>query len=351
MRKCTLVILVLIFIISCKKKEEKIVLQPSFENVVIDTLLEDNISIRALTIDDNKVWYAGSSGKYGWVSLTNDKDFNGVIGKDSTLPEFRAIAQTKNYIFILNVGSPAMLYKITKDGKTVHNVYTETGEKVFYDSMQFYNDNEGMAMGDPTDDCLSVLKTTDGGEIWTKLSCDILPKVADGEAAFAASNTNLIIRGNDTWIVSGGKKSRVFYSGDKGKTWEVYNTPIVQGSEMTGIFSADFYNNKIGFAVGGDYEHLDNNSGNKILTTDGGKTWKLAGDGSGFGYASCVQFIPNSYGNELITCGPSGIYYSYNRGENWKKIHHDTSLHTLCFIDNKTVVAAGQNKIIRLRLQ
>ncbi len=349
MKKYALLVLLLILFVSCK--EEKKELKPSFETVAVDTLLQDKISIRALTTNSNKVWYAGSGGKYGWVSLTDDKSFNGVIGKDPIPYEFRAIAQTDDNIFILNVASPAMLYKITKDGKTVQNVYTETGEKVFYDSMQFYNNNEGMAMGDPTDGCLSVIKTTDGGETWTKLSCDIMPKVEEGEAAFAASNTNLIIKGNDTWIVSGGKKSRVFYSADKGDAWKVYNTPIVQGSEMTGIFSADFYNDKIGFAVGGDYEHLDKNSGNKMLTTDGGKTWELVGEGSGFGYASCVQFLPDSDGDELITCGPSGVYYSYDRGENWKKIHDDTSLHTLRFVDDKTVVAAGQNKIIRLRLQ
>jgi hypothetical protein len=41
-----------------------------------------------------------------------------------------------------------------------------------------------------------------------------------------------------------GIKSRVFYSGDKGKTWKVYETPIIQGDVMTGIFTVDFYNKK-----------------------------------------------------------------------------------------------------------
>ncbi|KAF2518757.1 oxidoreductase [Flavobacterium salilacus subsp. salilacus] len=351
MKKYILVAVLLTFIISCKKEEEKKEMKPSFETVSIDTLLQDKISIRALTIDGDKAWYAGSNGKYGWVSLSGGKNFNGVISTDTILPEFRAIAQTKSDVFILNVGSPAVLYKITKDGKTVRKVYEESGEKVFYDSMQFYNDNEGMAMGDPTDGCLSVIKTTDDGETWTKLSCDNLPKVEDGEAAFAASNTNLVVKGNNAWMVSGGKKSRLFSSSDKGKSWKVYNTPIVQGSEMTGIFSVDFYDETIGFAVGGNYEQRDKNSGNKILTTDGGKNWELIGENSGFGYASCVQFMPNSDGNELVTCGSSGVFYSYNRGQSWKKIHDDASLHTLRFVDNKTIIAAGQDRIIRLRLK
>ena len=83
-----------------------------------------------------------------------------------------------------------------------------------------------------------------------KLPDSKLPKVFEGEAHFAASNTNIVVKGNDTWIVSGGKKSRVFYSSDKGNSWKVYETPIVQGKQMTGIFTADFYDDKNGFVCG-----------------------------------------------------------------------------------------------------
>lgn len=342
-----LVLMALIF--SCKEKSKNF--KASFTTVTADTLLKDKISIRALTIDGNKVWYAGSEGKYGWVSLNGGKNFNGIISKDSLFPEFRSVAQTDTDIFILNAGSPAMLYKISKDGKRTNQVYGESGEKVFYDSMQFFNATDGIAMGDPTDGCLSVIITSDGGNTWTKISCDNLPETAEGEAAFAASNTNLIVKSNKAWMVSGGKKSRVFYSEDKGKNWKVYDTPIIQGSEMGGIFSADFYDEQIGFAVGGDYEDPDKNSGNKILTINGGKTWKLVGEGKGFGYASCIQFIPNSNGIELISAGPSGIYYSYDMGITWKKIYDSKEFHTIKFTDDKTIIAAGQGLIVRLQLK
>jgi photosystem II stability/assembly factor-like uncharacterized protein len=333
---------------SCKKEEKK-EFKASFSTVTTDTLLNEKISIRALTIDGDKAWYAGSNGKYGWVSLSGGKNFNGVAVQDTLLPEFRAIAQTKNDIFIVNVGTPALLYKISKDGKRTKLVYTETGEKVFYDSMQFLNDKEGIAIGDPTQGCLSVIKTKDGGETWQKIPCASLPAAENGEAAFAASNTNIVLKGNNSWIATGGKKSRILYSKDKGKSWSAIDTPIVQGKEMTGMFSLDFYDQEIGFAVGGDHGQLAKNSGNKIITVDGGKSWSLVGENKGFGYASCVQFVPGSKGNELITVGPSGIYYSYDRGANWKKLANDKSLHTIRFKDSSTALAAGQNKIVRLR--
>lgn len=352
MKKSLLLILFTIFF-SCKNKSSNEVAdyKPSFTSTTADTLLSEEISIRALTIDGDKVWYAGSRGKYGWISLNGGKNFSGVAVQDTLIPEFRAIAQTKTDVFILNVGTPALLYKISKDGKRSKLVYTENGEKVFYDSMQFSNDKDGIAMGDPTEGCLSVIITDDGGDTWTKIPCDKLPKITPGEAAFAASNTNIITKGDKIWMVSGGKKSRVFYSSDKGKNWEAYKTPIVQGSEMTGIFSADFYDDKLGFAVGGDYEHLEKKSGNKMITTDGGKKWELIGEGTGFGYASCVQFVPGSNGNEIVTIGPSGLYYSYNKGKDWEKLLDNKTLHTIRFIDAKTAIAAGQNKIIRLRFK
>jgi len=349
MKKSLLLLLFTTALLSCK--EEKKDFKPSFSVVEADTLLNDEISIRALTIDGDKAWYAGSMGKYGWVSLSGGKAFNGVISKDTIFPEFRAIAQTKNDIFILNAGSPAMLYKISKDGKSSKEVYSESGEKVFYDSMQFYNDQEGIAMGDPTNGCLSVIITRDGGNTWTKTPCASLPSTAEGEAAFAASNTNLVIKGTNAWMVSGGKKSRLFFSPDKGRSWAVFDTPIVQGSDMTGIFSVDFYDKDTGFAVGGNYEKPDRNSGNKIATDDGGKNWEKVGENTGFGYASCVQFFPGSNGNELLTAGPSGIFYSYDRGATWKKIFDEKAFHTLRFADSKTVLLAGQKKIVRLKLK
>lgn len=352
MKKLLYPLLFGVLFISCKK-EQPADYKPAFSKIAtIDTLLkDDSISIRALTIDGSKAWYGANGGKYGWVSLTGETDFNGVTAHDTLLPEFRAIAQTKNHVFILNVATPALLFKISKDGKFTKTVYTESGENVFYDCMKFYNDMEGIAMGDPQNGCLSIITTNDGGETWQKRGCTGLPPIAEGEAAFAASNTNIIIKGSKTWIVSGGRKSRVFYSEDKGKTWEVFNTPITQGGEMTGIFSADFYDETVGFAGGGNYEKPEQNKGNKILTTDGGKMWKTVGEGKGPGYISCVQFVPGSKGNGLVTVGRDGVFYSYDRGANWKKLHNATNLNALQFFDNKTVIAAGQKVMVRFKLR
>ena len=318
--------------------------------VTIDTLLQDKISIRALALDHDKVWYAADQSRFGFIDVkTNQK-------KEIKLPseknaEFRSIAQTEKYVFILNVGNPALLYKISKEDLSYELVYQENHEKVFYDSMRFWNDKEGIAIGDPIEGSFSVITTRDGGVSWQKMLSDRLPHLEDGEAAFAASNTNIVIKGNATWIVSGGKKARVFHSSDKGKSWSVVETPIVQGKQMTGIFTADFYNSSVGFISGGNYEVLNQNFDNKAVTHDGGKTWKLVAQNQGFGYASCIQYIPNSHGKGLISVGASGIYYSDDGGSSWNQWSKDSSLYTIRLLNENIAIAAGKNKVIRIRFK
>lgn len=346
MKKIITCIVLFLVAISCKKAN----LQKSiyFTEVTTETILQDDFSVRAIAIDNNKIWYAADKGKYGFYDLSTKESYQKVIKNDTIYPEFRSISQNGKSIFLLSVGSPGLLYKVAKDGSEVKLVYKEDNKKAFFDSMQFWNEKEGIAMGDPIDGCLAVIVTKDYGETWNKIPCGKLPKTEDGEAAFAASNTSLIVSKNLTWMVSGGKNARVFFSSDKGNSWEVYKSPIVQGQEMTGIFSAHFYDENIGFLTGGNYEKPEQNSGNKALTINGGKTWSLVSENSGFGYSSCVQFVPESGGKQLVTLGYSGLNYSSDNGMTWKQLLNDKDLHTIRFLNNSTAIAAGKNKIVKV---
>jgi photosystem II stability/assembly factor-like uncharacterized protein len=345
MRILLLVALVLC-LFSCEK--EKAFKSRDFSKVEIETILEDSLlSIRAIELlEDKSLAFAGNKNTYGLYN-SNNKEWSISKQKYDTLDlSFRAVSNNSTDFFMLTVASPGLLFKTGNNGK-MKIVYKETNPKTFYDSMNFWNDKEGIAIGDPTEDCMSIIITRDSGNTWAKISCDDLPKAKDGEAAFAASDTNIAIVGNNTWVATGGKTSRVLYSPDKGITWEVYDTPIVQGLETTGIYSIDFYDELNGFAIGGDYTKPDNNQSNKIRTNDGGKTWEVVTNGENPGYRSCVQYIPNRMGKELVAIGFKGIDYSNDSGYTWKHLSNE-GFYTLRFLNDSVAYAAGKGRISKL---
>ncbi|WP_346883617.1 oxidoreductase [uncultured Algibacter sp.] len=348
MKPCLFLLFITLVIFSCGKK---LVVNPKIiSKVEIKHLIEDSLlNIRAIALDEKgHLNFATSNGEIGSSFFDSKREimsFNFQLKHDSIIPNFRSIAITNKAGFVLSIESPALLYKIDND--SIRLVYQENHSKAFYDSMDFWNDKEGIAIGDPTDGCISIIITRDGGESWTKLSCNNLPKAKAGEAAFAASDTNIAIVGDHTWVATGGKASRVLYSPDKGKTWQVFDTPIVQGLETTGIYSIDFYDALNGFAIGGDYTKPDDNTANKIRTSDGGKTWQLVATNKGPGYRSCVQYVPNRKGQELVAIGFNGIDYSNDAGTSWKHIS-DEPYYTLRFLNDSIAYAAGAGRISKL---
>lgn len=338
-----LVLFISIVFISCKS---------TFKVTERKDIILDSISIRAIFPTIDGVWFGGTNSKAGFVSFQNDSDTKIVkVQKENT--DFRSMASNGTKIILLNAGSPANMYEMQTFGYTCSSnlIYSESGEKVFYDSMFIdVKSGLGIAIGDPTVTCLSILKTEDFGKNWSKINCSELPNVSEGEASFAASDTNVKIIGENIFIISGGKKSRLFKSTDKGKSWKYFELPIIQGETMTGAFSMDFYNKKKGIVVGGNYENQKDNSANKAITKDGGKTWKLIAQNEAFGYASCVQFMPKSNGKVVYTCGTSGVYYSTNSGRNWHKILEDTDFYTLRFSGTKYIYLAGKNKVTKIKI-
>ena len=159
-----------------------------------------------------------------------------------------------------------------------------TNPKVFFDSMVFWDSKHGVVLGDPIPDESGKLKfellMTDDGQNWRILPPAQLPVAIEGEGAFAASNTCLAILSgasdSNLWFATGGKAARVFHSGDRGKSWEVFDTPMIHGADSTGIFSIAFRDPLHGVIAGGDYKKPNDDGPNLAFTDDGGKTWTLS---------------------------------------------------------------------------
>ncbi|WP_350285443.1 oxidoreductase [uncultured Croceitalea sp.] len=344
MKKSLYALLLCTLFFSCTEQKQS----HDYTVVTIETIFEDSVSIRAIEfLDANTLAFAGSKGIYGTVDLQTGKTRTNTMVHDSLLPEFRAVAHTNADFFMLSVADPALLYKTGDNGK-MELVYKEEGEGVFYDAMQFWNDQEGIAIGDTTKGCLSIIITRDGGQTWNRLSCNQLPESIGNEGAFAASNTNIELIGDHTWIATTG--GRLLFSADRGLTWTVQKTPIIKDKETQGIYSIDFYDLNNGYGIGGDFTEPDANKANKITTTNGGTSWSSIADGQAPGYKSCVQYIPNSGSQDLIAVGFTGVTYSNDQGASWKELT-DEGFYTIRFLDKKTAYAAGKYRIAKLTFQ
>ena len=314
-----------------------------FSTLKIEPIIEDSLlNIRALELNENYVVAVSSVGDVYRYDLRTKTLSKKRFSKDTL--NVRSMALVNDSVFTLSIGSPAFLYK----DSTL--VYSETHPDVFYNSMDFWTDKEGIAMGDPTDSCLSILITRDGGQNWYKIPCEELPIAVKGEAAFAASDTNIAIVDDKVWIATGGMVSRVLYSSDKGKTWQIFDTPIVQGTPTTGMYSIDFYDAQNGFAVGGDYTQPQAMSNTKIKTSDGGQTWQVVSGENSPGYRSCVQYVPKSKAQGLVVVGFEGINYSADGGLYWRHLS-DEGFYTLRLLNDSTAFAAGKGRIAKLNFR
>lgn len=341
MKKIVLIITLFLFFTGLAQVSDR-------ESITIkmDTFSIKNNSIRAIAVlNDTTLVFAGSNGSIQSITTSGKIHILQTITYNNIIPHFRSIAVIDNSIFALTINNPALLYKFYNN--KLQLVYKEANNKVFYDAMQFFDSKNGIAMGDPTSKCLSILKTKNSGKTWYKIPCNQLPDIEEEEAAFAASNTNIAVFGNHAWIATGGKKARVFYTPDKGKNWQVFNTPIIQGKSTSGIYSIAFYNENQGIICGGDYTNKFGNYANKAVTFDGGKTWKVVAENTEPNYISCVQYIPNTQGKELMAVSTNGIFYSFNSGETWKKLNNK-GFYSIRFVSKNLAWLSGNNIIAKM---
>ena len=229
-------------------------------------------------------------------------------------------------------------------------IYHNTNPNVFLDAMAFTDDGVGIVMGDPQEKCLTIIRNHANEANWEEISCKHIPSVKKGEAAFAASNGNISIVGEKVWIASGGGASRVFRSIDRGQTWEVFDTPMKQGGQMTGAFAISFKDETTGLLIGGDWEEKENNFGNLSITKDGGKTWELISEGAGPGYRSSIVWSPTQE-NTCVAIGSEGIDISHDEGLTWTNLSGEGFYTGRFSPDGQTLWLAGHGRIGKMTLK
>lgn len=278
-------------------------------------------SLRGLSaVDAQTAWISGTGGGFAY---TRDGGVSWVVGTvtgaDSL--DFRDVEAFPNgtaYLMCAGSGPLSRIYKTTDWGESWSLQYTNPLESGFFNGMAFWDRENGMVVGDPVDETLFLLVTTDGGKSWERLKGGQIPEVLEGEYGFAASGTNITTFGDGGLaIASGGPVARVFRTPDRGSRWDALDTPMAAGNSSSGIFSIAFRDINTAIVVGGDYQNPDETAGTVALSTDGGMTWTSAPRPHGVGFRSGVAWREDPLRPMWVAVGTSGSSYSLDGGRSW----------------------------------
>ncbi len=311
---------------------------------IVETIVyqEGEIHARGIGYAKNSLYLACNNGMLYRYDLNSKKTHT--LNPVEEAPELRDVAHNKNQVLTMQSGKEGLVIWTDQFGKLTSSCYLKNEKdqvlkEVFWDGIAIEN-KLGFLMGDPIDGFFTLFYSTNAGKNWKPCSGKL--KAFDGEAGFAASGSTVQILDGIFYFVSGGLKSRIHISKNKGKLWESYEIPF-ESKESAGPFSLAVKDKSNMLVVGGDYEKANSTENNCFITNDGGKTWKSSVTPPN-GYRSCVIYTDEVY----YACGTNGMDYSQDNGQTWQNLN-DFNTFSMAF-DSQNIYASSINgKVIKLK--
>lgn len=262
--------------------------------------LINNISV----VDNNIIWITDQDDKA--VSISTDA---GVSWTKNDLPAvmteggtggISAVSATTAYM-IVSMGQKGV-YKTTDGAKNwTWQPTAFNNEGSFPDFVHFWNENEGVAVGDSyTGQYFEIYTTNNGGAQW-----HLVP-----DANMPAGNGIYTYNSNESYRVDGNalyfktNTGKILKSIDKGLHWTAINTPFTNAN-----LSFDFKDGLNGLVL----LYTSATSGALYSTNDGGDNW--------------TPINTNNYFENLYYDHINGVYFSYHanygmsyskdNGQNW----------------------------------
>jgi len=256
------------------------------------------------TVDGGSTWTADT------VRGAARLDFRGIKAFDANTAVIASAGPAEQ--------GQARIYRTVDGGRSWSLTWSDTTKGIFLDGIAFWDARHGFTFSDPVGGRLVILTTDDGGSSWQRTDSANIPPVLPGEAAFAASNTQLTVQGSsNAWIATGGgAEARVFRSTDRGRSWLVSSSGL-PGGASAGLFGIAFADARNGLAVGGDYAIARGPTDRALRTTDGGVTWTSAGYQRPDGVTQGLALIPASSPPAFVAVGAHGTALTRDFGATW----------------------------------
>jgi photosystem II stability/assembly factor-like uncharacterized protein len=207
---------------------------------------------------DDQVFWASRNDATGTIVTTD----GGNTWAQSSFTDPKAFPVYCIHAFDANTAfvTASTIYKTTNRGTTwtpAPGVFTNSTS--FPNTIHFFDQNNGVAMGDPVDGYFEIYTTSNAGVNWVRVPQGNIPAPLTGEAGIV----NVHAYANDSYWFST-TNARLFRSTDRGYTWTCSQLPTIVGGYISMAFRDELHglaDSMIGsdFAIG--------------RTSDGGDTW------------------------------------------------------------------------------
>ena len=299
-------------------------------------------------VDKDVAWAAGQSNAVVLRTIDGRRSWRNVARHPivDTLVFHDVEAVSHDRALVLEVDDDASKIFRTDDGGANWRVVFKDREDFLYDGIAFFDSRRGLALGDPVGEKFRVLASTTGGRTWSIARTDRMPDAEADEFAHATGTSLVAIGPHDAWFgtVRTGSNSRVFHTRDGGRSWTAATVPILVETEQEfGVASLVFWDRHNGMAVGGGVPPQPGQPEEPsvaAVTHDGGRTWTLAGQLSGFRINAAR--VPAHTAKTAVAVGPTGSDVTTDGGQTWHRFDK-TSLRGVSCASDGTCWAVGDN--------
>ncbi len=203
----------------------------------------------------------------------------------------------------------------TTDGGQSWDLLNAPIHDVFISSIYFWDQDHGIIWGDPINGFYSIFTTSDGGLTWDQVGEPDMPPAIDNDEWTIAGN--VAVNGDNIWFDT--YYNRVFYSGDRGHTWSVWDSPptTYYGLDLKADDDNFLYFIQLGEESGGAVafelyrRHPDENTWTDLTPADNSK------------YISGFSHVPGT--KTLVINLLDETRISYDHGDSWISVDYDIS--------------------------
>lgn len=299
-------------------------------------------------VDSNVAWGTGVNGTDGTALSVFSKTTDGGLtwtggtinfGNSTTgLSDFTAASA--NLAWAAGNGSSATTNGVwkTSDGGTTWTKQVAYGATSFPDIVHFWDANTGVTMGDPVGGYFEIYTTTNGGTTWTRVPSASIPAPQSGEAGYTTIK-DVSVEDGTIWF--GTSTGRVYKSSDKGLTWTVSFTPLVD-------FGSTAANGEIALKNANTAWVIDQDN-SLYSSTNGGATWDLINPvGNVYSH---ITYVPGT-SQTLISVGLDvvgvnrGSSISTDGGLNWTDIVFTGQALDVNALSTSQILAVGYSSAV-----